>query len=169
MSLVEIAFYLFGFVAVLSTILVIVNPNPVHGLMYLVASLLAVACVFYTLGAPFAAALEVIVYAGAIMVLFVFVVMMLNVDQASIEQEQQWLAPGLWVGPGIAAAVLLAVMARLLWSGASVGAVSGTELAPKAIGAAMFGPYLLLVELAAFLLLAALVIAAHVGRDADGR
>ncbi|MEQ8798535.1 MAG: NADH-quinone oxidoreductase subunit J [Salinisphaeraceae bacterium] len=165
----ELTFYIAATIAVLTTLRVVTHSNPVHALLYLIASLLSIAVVFFTLGAPFAAALEVIVYAGAIVVLFVFVVMMLNVDQASIEQEKQWLAPGLWVGPGIAAAVLLAVMTRLLWSGASVGAVSGTELAPKAIGAAMFGPYLLLVELAAFLLLAALVIAAHVGRDADGR
>ena len=52
-----------------------------HALLYLIVSLLAVAVVFFTLGAPFVAALEVIIYAGAIMVLFVFVVMMLNLGQ----------------------------------------------------------------------------------------
>ena len=56
--------------------------NAVHALLYLVVSLLAVAVVFFTLGAPFVAALEVIIYAGAIMVLFVFVVMMLNLGDA---------------------------------------------------------------------------------------
>ena len=54
-----------------------------HALLYLVVSLLAVAVIFFLLGAPFAAALEVIIYAGAIMVLFVFVVMMLNVSADS--------------------------------------------------------------------------------------
>ena len=101
MSLQDVAFYFFGFIAVMSTILVVVNPNPVHGLMYLVVSLLAVASVFFSLGAPFAAMLEVIVYAGAIMVLFVFVVMMLNLGDSVIRQEQAWLKPHVWIGPGL--------------------------------------------------------------------
>ena len=97
----EIAFYLSGFVAVLATVLAITNTNPVHALLYLIASLLAVAMVFFSIGAPFAGALEVIVYAGAIMVLFVFVVMMLNLGQAAIDQERRWLTPKAWIGPGI--------------------------------------------------------------------
>ena len=67
-----IAFYIAAAVAVIATALVIINLNVVHALLCLVISFLAVAIVFYVLGAPFAAALEVIVYAGAIMVLFVF-------------------------------------------------------------------------------------------------
>ena len=73
--------------------------DAVHALLYLIVSLLAVALVFFTLGAPFVAALEVIVYAGAIMVLFVFVVMMLNLGPSAAEQERRWLAPRTWVGP----------------------------------------------------------------------
>ena len=74
----ELAFYIAGAVAVLSTILMLTRLNVVHALLYLIVSLLAVAVVFYVLGAPFVAALEVIIYAGAIMVLFVFVVMMMT-------------------------------------------------------------------------------------------
>ncbi len=159
-----IAFYLFGFVAVLSTILVIVNPNPVHGLMYLVASLLAVACVFYTLGAPFAAALEVIVYAGAIMVLFVFVVMMLNVGEVITQIEQSWLKPSVWVGPGILCALLLFPLMRLMLGGEMTPA-GGTEVGPKAVGVSLYGPYLLAVELASMMLTAGLVAAYHLGKQ----
>jgi NADH-quinone oxidoreductase subunit J len=164
MSLVEIAFYLFGFVAVLSTILVIVNPNPVHGLMYLVASLLAVACVFYTLGAPFAAALEVIVYAGAIMVLFVFVVMMLNVGEVITQREQAWLKPSVWVGPGILCALLLFPLMRLMLGGEQTPA-GVTEVGPKEVGVSLYGPYLLAVELASMMLTAGLVAAYHLGKQ----
>mgnify|MGYP000265305113 CR=1 FL=1 len=164
MSLVEIAFYLFGFVAVLSTILVIVNPNPVHGLMYLVASLLAVACVFYTLGAPFAAALEVIVYAGAIMVLFVFVVMMLNLGAAAVEQERHWLTPGIWFGPSLLCALLLGQLLYVLFSAPSGALIGQVTVEAKTVGISLFGPYLLAVELASMLLLAALVAAYHLGR-----
>ena len=74
----DAVFYIAAAVAILATIMVITRLNAVHALLYLIVSLLSVAVVFYTLGAPFIAALEVIIYAGAIMVLFVFVVMMLS-------------------------------------------------------------------------------------------
>lgn len=73
-----IRFYICGLIAILATLRVVTHTNPVHALLYLIISLLAIAGVFFSLGAYFAGALEIIVYAGAIMVLFVFVVMMLN-------------------------------------------------------------------------------------------
>ena len=63
--------------------------------------------IFFTLGAPFIAALEVIIYAGAIMVVFVFVVMMLNLGAQAVAQERQWLSPGMWIAPGILTAILI--------------------------------------------------------------
>ncbi|MDN5863096.1 MAG: NADH-quinone oxidoreductase subunit J [Salinisphaera sp.] len=161
----EIAFYIAAIVAVLATLRVIMHTNAVRALLYLVVSLLAVAVAFFTLGAPFAAALEVIVYAGAIMVLFVFVVMMLNLNIESIDQERRWLQSVSWVGPAIMAVILLAVMIAMLWGGDVARTVSGDPLYAKAVGMALFGPYVLIVELASFLLLAALVVAAHVGRN----
>lgn len=94
----EFAFYFAAGVAVLATLRVITNSNPVHALLYLIISLLAISMTFFSLGAPFAGALEIIVYAGAIMVLFVFVVMMLNLGPAVVEQERKWLTPGIWSG-----------------------------------------------------------------------
>ena len=82
------AFYIAAAVAVLATLRVITHTNPVHALLNLIVSLLAVAMIFFALGAPFAGMLEIIVYAGAIMVLFVFVIMMLNMGDAAIEQEK---------------------------------------------------------------------------------
>ncbi|MES1924723.1 NADH-quinone oxidoreductase subunit J [Salinisphaera sp. T31B1] len=160
-----IAFYIAAFVAVVATLRVITCSHPVHALLYLIVSLLSVAVVFYALGAPFAATLEVIVYAGAIMVLFVFVIMMLNLNQETIEREKRWLAPSVWVGPGVLGVVLLIVMAIALADGSDIGAIQGTPLMAQKVGMAMFGPYVLVVELAAFVLLAALVVAAHLGRD----
>ena len=87
----EFAFYICGLIAILATLRVITHTNPVHALLYLIISLLAISGVFFSLGAYFAGALEIIVYAGAIMVLFVFVVMMLNLGGSEIEQERQWL------------------------------------------------------------------------------
>jgi NADH-quinone oxidoreductase subunit J len=160
----EFAFYLAAGAAVASTVRVISASNPVHALLYLIVSLLAVAMCFFALGAPFAGALEIIVYAGAIMVLFVFVVMMLNLGPAAAEQEIKWLTPGIWTGPAILSTLLLGQLLYALFqapSGASIGLVT---VDAKAVGVALYGPYLLAVELASMLLLAALVAAYHLGR-----
>jgi NADH-quinone oxidoreductase subunit J len=157
----ELAFYIAGAVAVISTVLMLTRLNVVHALLYLIVSLLGVAVVFYTLGAPFVAALEVIIYAGAIMVLFVFVVMMLNLGAHAVEIEKQWLTPGIWTGPVLLASILIIEVAYLAGS-ATVGLGTGA-LEPKAIGIALFGPYLIGVELASMLLLAGLVGAYHLG------
>lgn len=106
----EFAFYICGLIAILTTVRVITHTNPVHALLYLIISLLAIAGVFFSLGAYFAGALEIIVYAGAIMVLFVFVVMMLNMGNSVVEQERNWLTPQIWIGPAVLSAVLLGVM-----------------------------------------------------------
>lgn len=160
----EYAFYLSGLVAVLATLGVISNTNPVHAVLYLVVSLLAVAMVFFALGAPFAGALEIIIYAGAIMVLFVFVVMMLNLGQSTVGQERVWLQPRTWIGPSLLTTLLLMTLIDTLWRGNPGVAVQGDVLTAKQVGTILFGPWLLLVELAALLLLAALVTASHVGR-----
>lgn len=144
--------------------MVIINANVVHALLCLVISFLAVAIIFYVLGAPFAAALEVIIYAGAIMVLFVFVVMMLNIGEAAMQQERHWLTSWIWVGPTGLSAILLGELVYLLWQ-SYVTAASGALFGPRQVGALLFGPYRLGVELASMLLLAGLVGAYHLGRQ----
>ena len=161
----EIAFYLAAAIAIYATVRVITNTNPVHALLSLIVSLL-VAMIFFMLGAPFAGALEVIVYAGAIMVLFVFVVMMLNMGSTVIAQERQWMQPKTWLGSSILAAILLAEMIYLISQDAWHPA-GHTMVDAKQVGIALFGPYLLVVELASLLLLAALVAAYHLGKRAD--
>jgi NADH-quinone oxidoreductase subunit J len=158
----EIAFYLSGAIAIAATLMVIVGPSAVHALLYLIVSLLAVAVVFYVLGAPFAAALEVIIYAGAIMVLFVFVMMMLNLGKAAAARERDWLNPGMWVGPSILAALLLVELIYIFMQDSSILS-SAAVVDSKEVGITLFGPYLLGVELASLLLLAGLVGACHLG------
>jgi len=159
------AFYIAAAVAVISTIMAITRLVAVHALLYLIVSLLAVAVVFYTMGAPLVAALEVIIYAGAIVVLFVFVVMMLNLGTKAREEERQWLAGGAWIGPVILSALLLLEVIYLI---ARVGTYRnmGGVTDPKQIGIALYGPYLVGVELSSMLLLGALVGACHLGRPA---
>jgi NADH-quinone oxidoreductase subunit J len=154
-------FYVAATVSLVATILVVTRSNASHALIYLIVSLLAVAVILFLLGAPFAAALEVVIYAGAIMVLFVFVVMMLNVGRGSADQRA-WLAPRNWIGPGLLTLVLLLEMSYLIFAGGST--TSGTAVGPQAVGQRLFGAYLVAVELASVLLLAALVGAYHLGR-----
>ncbi len=163
----NIVFYISAVVAAAATLMVITRTNVVHSLLYLVVSLLSVAMIFFSLGAAFVAALEVIIYAGAIMVLFVFVIMMLNLGPQAAGQESLWLRPRTYVGPGILAAVLLAELAFVL-TRQGHAAVGGAEVGPQAVGMALFGPYMLGVELASFLLLAGLVGAYHLGRREPG-
>ena len=150
-------------IAVLATVMMITRPSAVHALLYLTVSLLAVAMVFFVLGAPFAAALEVIIYAGAIMVLFVFVVMMLNIGDDAASLERAWLKPSAWAGPSLLA-LLLAIELGALAATGGLGAQAGTVVGVQAVGIALAGPYMLAVEIASFLLLAGLVAAFHLGR-----
>ena len=159
----SLLFIVSGAVAIIATVLVITQLNAVHALLYMIVSLLAVAFIFFLLGAPFVAALEVIVYAGAIMVLFVFVIMTLNLGPQSVDQERKWL--GLRGLPGVVllTVILLGELIYVLSRGSSEAAF-GVQISPQQFSMALFGSYLLGVELASILLLAGLVGAYHLGR-----
>jgi NADH-quinone oxidoreductase subunit J len=146
-------FYAIAVITIITTIRTVTNTNPVHALL------------------SFAAALEVIVYAGAILVLFVFVVMMLNLGSVTVAQEKRWFSAETWAWPAGLAFLLGIAIVWLLGSGeySPQAAVAGVQVVDaKAVGISLFGPYLLLVELASLLLLAALVAAYHLGRNTDG-
>jgi NADH-quinone oxidoreductase subunit J len=96
------------------------------------------------------------------MVLFVFVVMLLNLGPQTIVTERQWLRPRAWIIPGILALILLIELIYLVSGTGNL--VTGTEITPKQVSVALFGTYLLGVELASMLLLAGLVGAYHLGR-----
>ena len=156
-----VLFFIAAAVAVVSTVLVITRSSLVHALLYLVVSLFAVAVVFFTLGAPFVAALEVIVYAGAIMMLFVFAVMLLNVSA-----DAPLRVPlSAWIWPLILIAVLLAEL--IYGIGLSNHALHAGEVGPQQVSEALFGPYVLGVELASMLLLAALIGARHIASQPE--
>jgi len=163
----EVAFYIASGLAVLSTGLALTRANAVHALLYLILSLLSASALFLLLGAPFVAALEVVVYAGAIMVLFVFVVMLLNLGRAAEQQERSGLRPRDWIVPAVIGAALLAELAFVLGRSPSAG-ILGPEVSVKPVAVALFGPYVIAVEIAALLLLAGMVGAYHLGRLDEG-
>ena len=143
--------------------MVITRSNAVHALLYLVVSFLSASFLFFLFGAPFVAALEVIIYAGAIMVLFVFVIMMLNIGKTAAKIERSVFEAKAWIGPAVLVLIIAAeLMYVVLGSGMKV--VSVTNVSPQKVAINLYGPYLIGVELAALLLLSGMVGAYHLGR-----
>jgi NADH-quinone oxidoreductase subunit J len=160
----EATFYIASAIAVLSTIMVITRYNMVHALIYLIISFLAISIVLFVLGAPFIAALEIIIYAGAIVVLIIFVIMMLNLRQETVDQEKVWLTKEVYIGPAILATILLVEMIYIIISG-STTAISSPSIDATAVGVSLYGPYVIGVELCGILLMSGIVGAYHLGRQ----
>lgn len=157
--------YLAGAVAVIATLMVITRTNIVHALLYLVVSLLSVGLIFFLLGAPFIAALEIIIYAGAIMVLFIFVIIMLNFGREAEKQERQWTrqaGPAGYVGPACLSAILLGELLYIVT--AHTETMAAGAITPKQVGMSLLGTYVIGVELASVLLLSGLLGAYYLGQ-----
>ncbi|WWO97987.1 MAG: NADH-quinone oxidoreductase subunit J [Candidatus Dasytiphilus stammeri] len=152
-------FYICGTVAVVSILRLITHSNIVHALLYLIIFVLALSGVFFSLGAAFAGALEVIVYAGAIMVLFVLVVIMLNLNQLKSKKLYLLQPSLLWLAPCILSSLLLYSIIHSI----PRNYVSGYIINAKNVGILLFGTYMLVMELASMLLLAAMIVAFHIG------
>jgi NADH-quinone oxidoreductase subunit J len=158
-----IIFYIAAAVAVVATILAITRTNAVHALLYFICSLLATGLMFFALGAPFVAMLVVIVNAGAIMVLFVFVITMLNLGPQTAGRERVRLKPRACLGPVVLSGLLAVELAYSLVR-YQTGTTAGEMVGARQVGVTLFGTYLLGVELASMLLLAGLLGAYHLGR-----
>lgn len=158
-----VLFYISSVVAILATLMVITRYHPIHALLYLVVSFMAVAMIFVSLGAPFVAALEVILYAGAIIVLLIFAVMMMNVGGETAQQEKEWLKPKVWIGPSVLALILLVEMVALLVKG-STTSMELPAVDVRRVSLSLYREYVIAVELAGFLLMAGIVGAAHIGK-----
>jgi NADH-quinone oxidoreductase subunit J len=164
MNLYSALFYLLSLVILASTALAITRRNLVHAVVYLVLSFFGSALLFYLLGAPLLAALEVIIYAGAIMILFLFIVMMLNVERL----EERFFPARQWV-PAAVLGLLLAVVGLLAVSTQPGGdrLLKTAVAAPSAFGSYVFQRHWLSVEIVSLLLLIALAGVLFLGRDND--
>lgn len=157
-------FYFLSFVAILSALMVVFSRNPVHSVLYLIITFFCIAGHYVLLNAEFLAVVHVIVYAGAIMVLFLYVIMMLNLNQEAEPHKSTLLK----VTATICAGLLIIVL---------VGSLKGTELmmaqqpadistsTVKNLGKVMFNEFLLPFEITSVLLLAAMVGAIMVGKS----
>lgn len=157
-------FYISGAIALVATLLAVSRPVAVHGLLYLVVSFLALGTVFFVLGAPFVGILEVVVYGGAIVVLFLFVLMMLNLGTRASDEERLATQPKAWIGPSLLGSVLFAELAWLLVGSPGLALTPMAIVDSREVGLSLYGIYALSAEVATVMLLAGLVGAFHIGR-----
>jgi len=155
-------FYLFGGVAVLASLLVVGQRHPMYSVLLLILSFMALAGLYVQLEAPFMAVTQIIIYAGAIMVLFLFVVMLLNVPREDPElRDPARLFGG--VGPRRLGLVLaVALVAELVWALSRLGATAfatdpGEISSVRAIGRSLFTDHAFAFEVTSVLILVALV------------
>jgi NADH-quinone oxidoreductase subunit J len=162
MTLYDVIFYVVSLVVVAATAMAITRRNLVHAVVYLIFSFFGTAILFYLFGAPLLAALEVIIYAGAIMVLFLFIVMMIDPEwrQEIFFPLSQWLPAALF-GTVYLIAGYLAV-SRAPGNGAVLKLVMAT---PREYAVYVFKNHWLSIEIVSLLLLIALIGALHLGKS----
>ena len=150
-------FYIFAALTLLFGFLVVANPfsrNPVTSAMFLVMTMAALAGLFVTLHAFFIAAVQIVVYAGAVMVLFLFVIMLLDLK---VEERRRFNAFGIGAGL-IAVGGIAAILVKTIWfSGAGQNKSPIIEGSTVALGRQLFTNYLLPFEIVSVLLLVAMV------------
>ena len=162
MTLYGAIFYLLGIVILTATGLAVTRRQPIHAVLYLIVAFLSTAALFFLLGAPLLAAFMVIVYAGAIMVLVLFVIMLL--------QQSAW-EKGLlseWGPATLLGVVVLAVAVAMVFKdpGSKI-VLQGAVAQPRDFGRFLFDRYWLAVEVVSILLLVALVAIVHLGKRRD--
>jgi NADH-quinone oxidoreductase subunit J len=153
----EILFYIFGVVAIVAALSVVFQHTPVYSALSLIVVLASLAVIYLLLGAPFIAMIQVIVYAGAIMVLFVLVIMLLNAGHEDPSTRRVRFAR--WVGPPLLLAFLVE-FAAIVWKQYGLTEVVGTQpldASPAAIGRLLFRSYILPFEVTSLLILVAVL------------
>jgi len=153
----EILFYVFGGLAVMAALSVVLQRTPVYSALSLIVVLASLAVIYLLLGAPFVAMVQVIVYAGAIMVLFVLVIMLLNAGHEGPSQHRAKFAR--WAGPPLLVA-FLAEVAVLIWKQyglTSTANAPAVDASPAAVGRLLFTSYVLPFEVTSILILVAVL------------
>jgi NADH-quinone oxidoreductase subunit J len=163
MTVADYAFYAFAIVTVTAGVLVTISKNPVHSVLWLILAFLSSAGLFVLLGAEFVAMLLVIVYVGAVAVLFLFVVMMLDIDFAELKGElAKYMPLALLIGVVILMQIALGVGAWVQADGAlglrqAVAPDMGQVENTRALGLLIYDKYILLFQLSALILLVAMI------------
>jgi len=152
MTVYTVIFYVLAILILGSTLLAITRRQPVHAVLYLIVAFLGTAALFFMLGAPLLAAFFIIIYAGAIMVLFLFVIMLFQQSPRDLGLMSEW-GPATLLG-----VVFLAVAVAMVFKDPGSGIVlQGAVAEPRDFGRFLFDRYWLAVEIVSILLLVALV------------
>jgi NADH-quinone oxidoreductase subunit J len=161
MTVFSFAFYMFAVITVTAGLMVTLSRNPVHSVLWLILAFLSTSGLFVLLGAEFVAMLLVIVYVGAVAVLFLFVVMMLDIDFAALKGElARYMPLGLLIGVVLLMQVAIGVGVWTVADGAEGlrRAVAPTEIEnTRALGLLLYDKYFLLFQLAGLILLVAMI------------
>jgi NADH-quinone oxidoreductase subunit J len=153
---------LLGIVILAATGLAVTRRQPVHAVLYLIVAFLGTAALFFLLGAPLIAAFVVIIYAGAIMVLVLFVIMLLQRSPRELGLLSEW-GPAALLG-----IVFFAVVVAMIFKDPASGIVlQGAVAQPRNFGRLLFDRYWLAVEIVSILFLVALVAILHLGKRRD--
>lgn len=153
-------FYIAAIIAVLTSIKAISSRDSRKALLYFVISLLATATVFFVMGAYFSAALVVILFIGAVSLLFLSVLSLINLRTDTIEQAKKGISPRIWLGPLILVFVLFVTLIYGIAS-TDYSTLPSNNLVETSLTDMFLGAYILVIELAVLLLLCGLVIAYH--------
>jgi NADH-quinone oxidoreductase subunit J len=163
-------FYLFGLIAIASAIVFVTRKSAVAAALWLVNVMFCLAALFVMLDAPFVGIIQILVYAGAIMVVFLFVIMLLNLGQGAIGDARGWLARVAAAGIGLALLAQLAAtrhsepVSAVAFAPDSLAIIQKSQGAVTPVAAPLFNQYLLAFEVTSVLLLVAIVGAVVIGR-----
>lgn len=150
----NLLFYFFGFFSIFFTILIVFNKNPIYSLLYLILSLLSVSGIFFIFGALFIGALEIIIYAGAIMVLFIFILMLINPEIIQEKKKNNRIRFFFY----FLIFVILLGFLHIFFISENKKIIFIWNVSIKKLGILLFGKYLLLVELTSLLLLSSVLL-----------
>ena len=154
MMILDSLFYINSFIILYATLLALSAKNAVHGLLYFVLSIITLAINFYLLDSPLASALEIMVYAGAIMVLFIFVIMMINIRTGIPPEKKKWT---LYLSLGLAVVLIIELIVAIKAAFTLPVSTETLEAGPVSLGRLLFTKYLYPFEITSILIIAALV------------
>lgn len=157
-------FYFLSFLAVLSALMVVFSRNPIYSVLYLVITFFCVACHYLLLNAQFLAAVHIIVYAGAIMVLFLYVIMLLNLNKDDEQSKTNYLRFAAIVTAGLLMVVVVGALRGAESAQVTFESSNNTGLVNN-LGKLLFNEFLLPFEIVSILLLAAMVGAVMLGKN----
>ncbi|MEI9946155.1 MAG: NADH-quinone oxidoreductase subunit J [Chitinophagaceae bacterium] len=164
MNITQILFWLLTVIALFGAMMVVISKNPVHSVLWLILTFFAISGHYILLNAQFLAIVNIIVYAGAIMVLFLFVIMLMNLSKSTEPQRNRWLRFAGAVSGGCLLLVLVAALRNTEVKGLSAQVNEGSIGLIKNLGKELFSTFVVPFEISSILFLSAMVGSVVMGK-----